>query len=186
MVYKMKIAGLDRELPLCPLNDKLQIGAFVMFGDVELTEACARELLKLTPEYDVMITAESKGIPLVYEMARQSGQNKYLLARKGAKLYMRNVLKVDVTSISTAKPQTLYIDGEDAAYMKGKKVLIVDDVISTGASLEALEHLVKAAGGIIAGKMAVLAEGDAYGRSDIRVLEYLPLFDAVGNPLPKA
>lgn len=185
MVYKMKIAGLDRELPLCPLNEKLQIGAFIMFGDVELTEACARELLKLAPEYDVMITAESKGIPLVYEMARQSGHNKYLLARKGAKLYMSNVLKVDVTSITTAKQQSLYLDGADAAYMKGKKVLIVDDVISTGASLEALEELVKAAGGIIAGKMAVLAEGDAFGRADIRILEYLPLFDADGTPLPK-
>lgn len=183
MEYTMKIAGVERALPLCPLNDKLQIGAFVMFGDVELTVACAEALLKIAPEYDVMITAESKGIPLVYEMARQHGGERYLLARKAPKLYMRDVLKCEVQSITTAAKQVLYLDGYDAAYMKGKRVLIVDDVISTGESLNALVNLVEQAGGNIVGKMAVLAEGEAADRKDILFLEKLPLFDADGNAL---
>ena len=183
MVYKLKIAEIERDLPLCPLNDQLQIAAFVMFGDVELTEVSARELLKLAPEFDVMITAESKGIPLVYEMTRLSGRNRYILARKSPKLYMRNVIRYEVKSITTAANQALYLDGDDAKYLSGKRVLIVDDVISTGASLTALEQLVESAGGSIVGKMAVLAEGDAIEREDIRVLAPLPLFDAKGNPL---
>lgn len=183
MEYTMKIAGVERALPLCPLNDKLQIGAFVMFGDVELTVACAKALLEIAPEYDVMITAESKGIPLVYEMARQHGGERYLLARKAPKLYMRDVLKCEVQSITTAAKQVLYLDGYDAAYMKGKRVLIVDDVISTGESLNALVNLVAQAGGNIVGKMAVLAEGEAADRKDILFLEKLPLFDADGNAL---
>ena len=183
MGFKLKIAEIERDLPLCPLNDQLQIAAFVMFGDVELTEVCARELLKLAPEFDVMITAESKGIPLVYEMTRLSGRNRYVLARKSPKLYMRNVIRYEVKSITTAANQALYLDGEDASYLKGKRVLIVDDVISTGASLVALENLVSEAGGEIVGRLAVLAEGDAIDREDIRVLAPLPLFDAEGNPL---
>ena len=183
MDYKMNIAGVERALPLCPLNDKLQIGAFVMFGDVELTVACADALLKKAPEYDVMITAESKGIPLVYEMARQRGGERYLLARKAPKLYMRDVLKCEVQSITTAAKQVLFLDGYDAEYMKGKRVLIVDDVISTGESLNALVSLVEQAGGNIVGKMAVLAEGEAADRDDIIFLEKLPLFDAEGNAL---
>ncbi len=177
----MTIAGIKRDLPLCRVNDELYIGAFVIFGDVELTVACARELLKQAPDYDVLITAESKGIPLVYEMARQSGANRYLIARKAAKLYMRNVFSTDVTSITTANRQMLCIDGEDAAYMKGKRVLIVDDVISTGGSLSSVQKLVEQAGGIIAGKMAILAEGDAQKRDDIIYLEKLPLFNADGS-----
>ena len=183
MEYKMNIAGVERALPLCPLNDKLQIGAFVMFGDVELTVACAEALLKIAPEYDVMITAESKGIPLVYEMARQRGGERYLLARKAPKLYMRDVLKCEVQSITTAAKQVLYLDGYDAEYMKGKRVLIVDDVISTGESLNALVNLVEQAGGNIVGQMAVLAEGEAADRTDILFLEKLPLFDADGTAL---
>ena len=181
MKYTMKIAGLTRDLPLCPLNDQLYIAAFVIFGDVELTEACAAELLKRAPEYDVLISAESKGIPLVYEMARQSGNNRYLLARKSPKLYMRDVLTVEDQSITTAHKQMLCIDGNDAEYMKGKRVLIVDDVISTGGSLSAIETLVKRAGGNIVGKMAILAEGDAQTRDDIIYLEKLPLFNADGT-----
>lgn len=181
MKYTMKIAGLTRDLPLCPLNDQLYIAAFVIFGDVELTEACAAELLKRAPEYDVLISAESKGIPLVYEMARQSGNNRYLLARKSPKLYMKDVLTVEDQSITTAHKQMLCIDGNDAEYMKGKRVLIVDDVISTGGSLSAIETLVKRAGGNIVGKMAILAEGDAQTRDDIIYLEKLPLFNADGT-----
>ena len=181
MTYPMTIAGLKRELPLCPVTDDLYIGAFVIFGDVELTVACARELLKKAPEYDVLITAESKGIPLGYEMARQAGTNRYLLARKAPKLYMKNVFTVKVNSITTDHEQTLCLDGDDAEYMKGKRVLIVDDVISTGESLRAIEELVKQAGGNIVGKMAILAEGDATERDDIIYLEKLPLFNADGT-----
>ena len=183
MDYRMNIAGVERALPLCPLNDKLQIGAFVMFGDVELTIAAAKALLEKAPEYDVRITAESKGIPLVYEMARQKGGERYVLARKMPKLYMRDVIKCEVQSITTAAKQVLFLDGYDAEYMKGKRVLIVDDVISTGESLNALVKLVEMAGGNIVGQMAVLAEGDAADRSDIIFLEKLPLFDSEGNAL---
>lgn len=183
MYYEMKIAGLTRRLPLCPLNDQLMIGAFVIFGDVQLTTACASELLKRAPEHDVLITAESKGIPLVYEMARQEGGSRYLLARKAPKLYMKNVFTVEVNSITTANRQVLCLDGDDAEYMKGKRVIIVDDVISTGESLRALETLVEQAGGQIVGRMAILAEGDAQTREDITYLEKLPLFNAQGQPI---
>ena len=181
MTYPMTIAGLKRELPLCRVTDDLYIGAFVIFGDVELAVACARELLKKAPEYDVLITAESKGIPLGYEMARQAGTNRYLLARKAPKLYMKNVFSVKVNSITTDHEQTLCLDGDDAEYMKGKRVLIVDDVISTGESLRAIEELVEQAGGNIVGRMAILAEGDATERDDIIYLEKLPLFNADGT-----
>ncbi len=181
--YHMTIAGCERDLPLCPLNDKLYIAAFVIFGDCELTVACASELLKKAPAFDYILTAESKGIPLAYEMARQVGAKKWFLARKGAKLYMRNVFGVEVHSITTDHVQKLYLDGDDAAMMKGKRILIVDDVISTGESLTALEKLVIEAGGEICGRMAILAEGDAQEREDLVYLEKLPLFDAEGNPI---
>ena len=179
--YHMTIAGLERDLPLCPLNDELCIGAFVIFGDYELTEACSRELLKRAPEFDYIITAESKGIPIAYEMARQIGAKKWLLARKGVKLYMKDVVGVEVRSITTDHVQKLYIDGEDARLMHGKRILIVDDVISTGESLKALEELVEKAGGNIVGRMAILAEGDAQDRKDIIYLEKLPLFHKDGS-----
>ncbi len=181
MKHAMTIAGLQRDLPICPVNDNLSIGAFVIFGDCELTMACAAELLKRAPAYDYIITAESKGIPLAYEMARQSGDAKWMLARKGAKLYMQNVFSVEVKSITTAAVQKLYLDGADAALIKGKRVLIVDDVISTGESLHALEELVHQAGGEIAGRMAILAEGEAQDREDIIYLEKLPLFNNKGE-----
>jgi len=182
-VYRMNIAGLDRELPLCPISDKLMIGAFVIFGDPELTTACAKALLERCPEHDVLITAESKGIPLICEMARLNGNARYALARKSEKLYMKNVLKVEVRSITTDHQQTLYLDGSDAEYLRGKRVVIVDDVISTGESLRALEALVDRAGGNIVGRMAILAEGDATKREDLIYLEKLPLFDSEGKPL---
>ena len=179
--HTMTIAVLKRSLPICKVNDDLYIGAFVIFGDVELTVACAAELLKRAPAYDYIITAESKGIPLAYEMARQTGQNKWFLARKGAKLYMRNVFSVEVKSITTAATQHLYLDGDDAEMMRGKRILIVDDVISTGESLHALEELVRKAGGEIVGRMAILAEGEAQDREDLIYLEKLPLFNAKGE-----
>ena len=183
MYYKMNVAGLTRYLPICPLNDKLSIAGFVIFGDQELTVACAKDLLKLAPEYDYILTAEAKGIPLAHEMARQAGNSKYILARKGPKLYMRDIFSVSVQSITTAKEQKLYLDGADAALMKGKRILLVDDVISTGESLKALEALVEKAGGEICGRMAILAEGDAIDRGDIIYLEPLPLFNADGTVL---
>ncbi len=183
MVYPMTIAGVKRELPLCPLNDKLMIGAFVIIGDAELTTACARNLLTRAPEYDYMLTAEAKGIPLVHEMARQSGAAKYFCARKKPKLYMSSVIDVTVHSITTEGEQHLYLDGADAELMKGKRILIVDDVISTGESLRALEILVEQVGATVAGRMAILAEGDATERDDLIYLEKLPLFDTEGNPI---
>jgi adenine phosphoribosyltransferase len=183
MYYRMKVAGLERDLKLCPIGENLNIGAFILFGDVELTERCAEELCKRAPEHDVMLTAESKGIPLIHAMCRISGNNRYVLARKSVKLYMSDVLVCETKSITTGHVQTLYIDGADAEYMKGKRVLIVDDVISTGGSLASLENLVRQAGGEIVGKMTILAEGDAIGREDITYLEELPLFDGQGNPI---
>ena len=181
MVYSMNVAGLKRDLPICPVTDDLYIAGFVVFGDQELTVACARELLKKAPEYDYINTAEAKGIPLAHEMARQTGAKKYFLARKAPKLYMTGVFESSVKSITTAKEQTLYLDTADAALMKGKRILIVDDVISTGESLLALEKLVEKAGGIIAGRLAVLAEGDAQDREDLIYLEKLPLFHPDGT-----
>ena len=183
MKYTMKIAGLERSLPLCPLNDDVYIAAFVIFGDPELTTAAAKELLARAPEYDYIITAESKGIPLAHEMSRLAGNRKYFLARKAPKLYMDGVFEVTVRSITTSGEQKLYMDKSDAEMIKGKRILIVDDVISTGDSLRALEELVAEAGGKIAGKMAILAEGDAQDRHDIFYLEKLPLFDSKGNVL---
>ena len=181
MYYHMTVAGLERDLPICPLNENLSIAGFVIFGDPELTVACAKELLKRAPEYDYIITAEAKGIPLAHEMARQDGNPKYILARKGPKLYMRDIFSVSVNSITTAKEQKLYLDGADAELMKGKRILIVDDVISTGESLHALEALVEKAGGNICGRMAILAEGDAQERKDLIYLEKLPLFHPDGT-----
>jgi len=181
MFYRMKVAGLERDLPICPVTDDLYIAGFVIFGDQELTVACAAELLKKAPEYDYIITAEAKGIPLAHEMARQAGDAKYILARKGPKLYMRDIFSVTVNSITTAKEQKLYLDGADAKLMAGKRILIVDDVISTGESLKALEALVEQAGGIVCGRMAILAEGDAIDREDLTYLEELPLFNADGT-----
>ena len=181
--YRMNIAGLDRDLPICPLNDSLMIAGFVIFGDPELTTACAENLLKKAPEYDYLISAEAKGIPLVHEMARLAGNQRYFLARKAPKLYMTGVFGVEVKSITTAATQHLYLDKADAEIMEGKRILIVDDVISTGESLRAIEALVDQAGGEIVGKMAILAEGDAANRDDLIYLEKLPLFTADAKPI---
>lgn len=183
MTYEITVAGLRRDLPLCPLNDTTMIGAFVIFGDVELTCACARELLKIAPDFDYMVAPEAKAIPLVHEMARQSGRNDYFLVRKAPKLYMDGVFEAVDRSITTQGEQHLYMDGADARKIRGKRILILDDVISTGGSLAAVENLVEQAGGIVAGRMAILAEGGAAQRKDILFLEKLPLFNAQGQPL---
>ena len=183
LTYPMEVAGLKRDLPLCKITDDLYIGAFICFGDAELTVACARDLLKLVPaeEYDYLFTAEAKSIPLIHEMARQSGAEKYFIARKGAKAYMPDPLCVEDQSITTAGTQKLYLGRDDADLIRGKRILIIDDVISTGGSLLAMEALVKEAGGTVAGRIAVLAEGDAAERTDIKFLAPLPLFNADGT-----
>ena len=183
VTYKLNVAGLTRDLPICQLNENLSIAGFVIFGDVELTCACAKALLDIAPEFDYMVAPEAKAIPLIHEMARQSGRNEYFLVRKKAKAYMHNVFKVEDHSITTEGTQYLYMDGDDAAKLRGKRILILDDVISTGGSIAAVEELVREAGGIVAAKMAVLAEGDAAKRKDIMFLEPLPLFDGKGNPI---
>lgn len=183
LYYTMKFGELERQLPICPVNESLYIAGFVLLGDQALSVECAKQLLCKAPEYDYILTAEAKGITLAHEMARQAGDDKYMIARKGVKLYMTGVFEVDVRSITTDRQQKLYLDSADAELMAGKKILIVDDVISTGESLAALEQLVIKAGGIIAGKMAVLAEGDAANRDDIVFLQPLPLFDKNGKEL---
>lgn len=180
MDYKINIAGLDRFLPLCRVNDDLYIGAFVMFGDVEITMKASSELLKRAPEFDVIITAESKGIPLAYEMSRISGKP-YVVARKESKLYMKDIVKVSDRSITTAHDQELCLGKSDCELMEGKQILLVDDVVSTGGSMEAISSLVTAVGGIVAAKMAVLAEGDSMMRKDMIYLENLPLFNPDGS-----
>ena len=180
MDYKINIAGLDRFLPLCRVNDDLYIGAFVMFGDVEITMKASSELLKRAPEFDVIITAESKGIPLAYEMSRISGKP-YVVARKESKLYMKDIVKVSDRSITTAHDQELCLGKSDCELMEGKQILLVDDVVSTGGSMKAISNLVEAVGGIVAAKMAVLAEGDSMMRKDMIYLENLPLFNPDGS-----
>ncbi|MCI5687675.1 phosphoribosyltransferase family protein [Anaerovoracaceae bacterium 42-11] len=181
MFYEMTIAGCKRQLPLCKINEELYIGAFIMFSDVEITRASAAALLEKAPEFDIIITAESKGIPLAYEMARQANTNDYIVARKGPKLYMQNVITTEVDSITTDHVQTLCLGQTEIDKMKGKRVLIVDDVISTGESLLSIETLLKQIDCEIVGRMAVLAEGEAADRDDIIFLEKLPLFNADGT-----
>lgn len=180
MHYEMTIAGLKRKLQLYPVNDNLSIAAFILFGDVEITEAAAKELVDRAPAFDVILTAEAKSIPLAYEMSRLSGCP-YVIARKGIKIYMENVVTVTVNSITTRNLQELHLGQREVDMLKGRKVLIVDDVISTGASLASLVELAEKAGGNIVGKMAVLAEGDAMDRPDITALERLPLFNGDGT-----
>ena len=173
--YKMTIAGLERELPICAAGPNLDIAAFVIFGDVEITVASAKALLEKCPAFDYIVTPEAKSIPLAYEMAKQSGKP-YFVCRKGAKLYMTDPVSVNVRSITTAKVQTVYLDGAEGEKLRGKRVLIVDDVISTGESLAAVNKLVQHFDANIVGQCAILAEGDAADRKDIFFLEKLPLF----------
>jgi adenine phosphoribosyltransferase len=180
--YTLQVAGLERRLPICKISDDLSIAAFVLFGDVEMTVCAAEHLLRVAPKHEILITAEAKGIPLVHEMARQNRESSYIVARKVVKLYMKEVFSVELQSITTQKKQTLFIDSDEAELMRGKKVLIVDDVISTGESLRAVEKLVKEAGGDIVGRMSILAEGDAKYRDDITFLQYLPLLGPDGTP----
>ena len=181
--YPMHVAGLDRDFPICKVTDDLYIGAFIMFGDAELTVACARDMLAMleADSYDYLFTAEAKSIPLIHEMARQSGAKKYFIARKGPKAYMPDPLHVEDKSITTAGVQKLYLGRDDADLIRGKRIVLMDDVISTGGSLHAMEELVKMAGGTVVDRIAVLAEGGAADRKDIKYLNVLPVFNADGS-----
>lgn len=181
--YEIEIAGVKRNLRLFSVSENLKIAALIIFGDVELTVESAKALLKKAPDYDILVTAEAKSIPLIHELARQAGDNDYIIARKAPKVYMENMLCVSVNSITTQKEQKLYIGDTEKNKIKGKRCLIIDDVISTGESLKAMEKLVNEAGGKIVGKMAILAEGEAADRKDIIYLEKLPLFDKNGEIL---
>ena len=182
-VYPIDIAGLHRELPICKVTDDLYIGAFICFGDAELTVACARDMLAMldADSYDYLFTAEAKSIPLIHEMARQSGAKHYFIARKGPKAYMPDPLHVEDKSITTAGVQKLYLGRDDADLIRGKRIVLMDDVISTGGSLHAMEDLVKMAGGTVVDRIAVLAEGGAAERKDIKYLGVLPVFNADGS-----
>lgn len=174
--YRVNIAGMERDLLRCPLNDKLDIAAFIIFGDVELTVHAAAELLKRLPEFDYIVTPEAKSIPLAYEMSRQSGK-KYFVARKKPKLYMKDPVIVTVRSITTESVQTLIMDSVEGEQIRGKRVVILDDVISTGESLKAVEELCAKFDANVVAKAAVLAEGDAAKRDDIVFLGEIPLIE---------
>lgn len=185
MTYPIDLAGLHRELPICRVNEALSIAGFILFGDQALTVACAKALLELVSslDYDYLFTSEAKSIPLIHEMARQSGAARYFIARKEKKAYMPDPIHVEDRSITTEGVQRLYLGRDDAALLRGKRVLLVDDVISKGGSMLAMEELVRTAGGTVVGRAAVLAEGAAALRSDIRVLGAVPLFHADGTPI---
>lgn len=181
MDYSIDIAGLHRDLPMFPVSDDTMIAALILFGDVELTEHCAKKLLERAPEFDIILTAEAKSIPLAYEMAKQAGMNDYVIARKRVKVYMGDVIKASLQSITTKGSQELYLGRSDFKKLNGKRVLIVDDVVSTGDSLRALEMLADTAHANIVGKMCILEEGDSLNRSDVIALGELPLFNADGS-----
>ena len=174
--YTLNIAGLTRELPIIKLSYDLSIASFVILGDTEIVRKTAPIIAKKLPEVDFIVTAEAKGIPLAYEISRVLNLNEYVVARKSVKAYMEESIEVEVNSITTTNSQKLYLNNQDAKKIKGKRVALVDDVISTGQSLKALERLVEKAGGKVLAKAAILAEGDAKDRKDIIFLEELPTF----------
>lgn len=174
--YTLNVAGLTRELPIIKLSDELSIASFVILGDTELVEKTAKLLAERLPEVDVLVTAEAKGIPLTYEISKLLNLKSYIVARKSIKAYMNSPIEVSVNSITTTNIQKLFLNNVDADFIKGKRVALIDDVISTGQSLKALEELVKKAGANIVAKAAILAEGEAKNREDIIFLEELPLF----------
>ena len=178
--YTLNVAGVTRQLPIIQVSEALAIASFVILGDCEIVTKAAPLIEQKLPQVDYIVTAEAKGIPLVHELCRLRGLPYYIVARKGIKPYMDHPLTDEVVSITTQKAQTLCLDGKDALLLNGKNVAIVDDVISTGESLQAIERLVEKAGGEIVAKAAILAEGEAAKRSDIIFLEELPLFPVGG------
>ena len=174
--YTLHVAGLTRELPIIKLSYDLSIASFVILGDTEIVRKTAPIIAKKLPEVDFIVTAEAKGIPLAYEISRILNLTEYVVARKSIKAYMEEPIEVEINSITTTNSQKLYLNNRDAKKIKGKRIALVDDVISTGQSLKALERLVEKAGGKVLAKAAILAEGDAKDRKDIVFLEALPTF----------
>lgn len=174
--YEITIAGITRHLPIVKIKDELQLASFVILGDTELTTVAANELKQRLPEVDILVTAETKGIPLVHELAKQMNMSHYVVARKSVKAYMQQPFISQATSIASQTKQLLCLDVSDVALIKGKRVALVDDVISSGESIRALADLVEKAGGDIVAKASIIAEGDASERDDIIFLEKLPLF----------
>lgn len=174
--YELNVAGLIRKLPIIKITPGLSIASFVILGDCEMVTAAAPLIADRLPEIDYIMTAEAKGIPLVNEVCRILGHPRYIVARKSVKSYMDDPLEIEVESITTQRVQRLYLDKNDTERIRGKRVAILDDVISSGESLRALEKLAVKAGAVIAAKAAILAEGDAAERDDILYLEKLPLF----------
>ncbi|SFP45540.1 phosphoribosyltransferase family protein [Salibacterium halotolerans] len=174
--YTLQVAGLTRELPVMQVSPEVSIASFVILGDTEMVTAAAPLLAQQLPEVDVLVTAEAKGIPFVHELSKQLGMSRYVVARKSVKPYMTTPLISSAASITTQKEQQLVLDEMDAAFLKGKRAALIDDVISTGESLQALETLVHQAGARVKTKAAILAEGNADQLNDIVFLEKLPVF----------
>ena len=174
--YAVTIGSITRHLPICPINEEVAIAVFNILGDVEVTIAAAKALLAIAPDFDVLVTAEAKSIPLIYEMARIAKKSRYIVARKSEKNYTKSRFSINVHSITTTVPQHLFLSEQDAALIRQQRIVIVDDVISSRHTLDALTHLVHLAKGDIVGNMAVFAEGDANQHNDILCLGHLPLF----------
>ena len=176
--HKVDLQGFEAYLPILPLPSGIKIAFFNLHGDSAMTEHCGKKLAELVKDCDVLITAESKGLQLTHCTARELGQRYYAVARKSKKLYMQDGIEVNIeSSITTGAEQKLYLSKHDVDLIKGKKVGIVDDVVSTGASLQGLEALVLKAGGIIHKKAFVLAEADAKDRTDVIYLATIPIFE---------
>lgn len=175
--YRIELCGVERSLPIVEVSPGVRIASFDILGDAELVRRAAPELLLKLPAFDILAGVEAKSIPLIYEMARLVGHDRYIVARKTVKPYMnRPVLREAVESITTPGVQHLVLDAESCGRLFNKRVVLVDDVVSTGASLRALESLVVRSGGHVVAKACLLAEGSAAERDDLVFLGHLPLF----------
>lgn len=175
--YAVEIAGLKRALPLFEIKPGLKIAILNILGDTELVQACAKELAKKLKdiEFDVLVTAEAKSIPLAYALSAEM-KKPYVVLRKAFKLYMGDALKAETLSITTGQPQTLILDGKDRELMRGRKVVIVDDVISTGSTLQGMRMILTKAGSTVVAEAAIFTEGDRAQWMHIISLGHLPLF----------
>lgn len=179
--YTLEIAGLERELNFVNISDELLIPNFITLGDIELIRKCAKELINKIPKVDYLLTAETRGIPLVHEMASQLNMNRYIVARKNIKCYRNEPFSVSVISIRDNDTCPLFLNKEDERLIKGKRVLIVDDVISTGKSVHDMKALAKGSGAIVEGIAAILVEKSEENHQDIIYLKELPTFTNVNN-----
>ena len=175
--YTVEICGIKRDLPLFQVAPGVKIAIFNMLGDTEIVQAAAKELAKLIPtdKVDVLVTPEVKSIPLAHALSVETGLP-YVVLRKIRKPYMLNALKAEVISITTGAPQTLWLDGKDRKLVEGKNAVLVDDVISTGSTLQGMRKLVTEAGGKVIAEAAVFTEGDPAKWANIIALGHLPVF----------